>query len=125
MFTILFYGGIVVAFLMVWIIFKCAKSNRKFYETETSSWWIRWYKWRYLFAFLLVPILLLGYPIVVDGEHYHMIGLPLMVAAFDSKGTDFVSPFTSIFLLIDVALIYFSIHIIICIFQRWTNERKK
>ena len=125
MFTILFYGGIVVAFLMVWRIFKCAKSNRKFYETSTSLWWRRWYKWRYLFAFLFVPILLLEYPVIVDGELYHVLGFPLVSAAFDSTGRDFISPITGIFLLIDVAIIYFSIHIIICILQRWASERIK
>ena len=124
MFTILFYGGIVVAFLMVWMIFKCAKANKKFYETSTSLWWKRLYKWRYLIAFVLVPVLLLEYPVIVDGVHYHVFGLPLMAAVFDSNGRDFIGPLTGIFLLIDAIILYFSIHIFICILRRWADSKK-
>ena len=123
MFAILFYGGIILAFIVIWTIYRCAKANRTFCKTTISARWQWLYKWRYLVALLLVPLLLPGYPVVVDGEHYQIIGFPLMAAAFDSNNTDFVSPFTGLFFLIDVVIVYFSIHIILCLLQRWAGRK--
>ena len=124
MFTILFYGGIILAFILIWIEYKCASSNKIFYQITQSIWWKRIYKWRYLIAFLLVPLLLPGYHVIVDNEPYHIIGLPLVAAVFDSIGTDFVSAFTSIFLIIDAVILYFSIHILLCIVQQFVKKEK-
>ena len=119
MFTILFYGGIVLALAVVWIEYKCAVSNKKFYKTSNALWWNRVYKWRYLVGFMFILLLMIEYPVSVDGEWYSVIGFPLMAAVFDSKGTDFVSAFTGMFLFIDAVLLYFSIHIVLCILRRW------
>jgi len=64
---------------------------------------------------------LLEYPVFVDGEHYKIFGFPLIGAVFDSKGTDFVSAMTGIFLFIDAVVWYFSIHIFLCVLQRWSK----
>jgi len=125
MLGIIFYGGIVLAFFIVWVEYKCAVSNKKFYVISTSMRWNRMYKWRYLIAFLLVPMLLLEYPVYADGEHYKILGFPLLSAVFDSKGRDFVSAITGMFLVVDAVIIYFSIHIIICLLRRWTNDKIK
>lgn len=123
MFTLIFYGGIVLALMLIWIEYKCAVSNKKFYAISKSIWWNRVYKWRYFVAFVLVPFLILEYPVYVDGERYLVFGFPLMAAAFDSSGRDFVSALTGIFLLIDAIILYFSIHILLCIFKRWAIKK--
>jgi hypothetical protein len=122
MLAILFYGGIIISFIIIWLEYKCAISNKRFYKITQSTKWKRLYKWRYLIAFILVPILFPGYHIVVDSESFHIIGFPLMAAVFDSRGTDFVSAFTGIFLFIDALILYFSIHVFICIAQRWVEK---
>jgi len=124
MFTILFYGGIVFAFILIWIEYKCANSNKEFYQITQSIWWKRIYKWRYLIAFLLVSILFVEYPISVDNESYHVLGFPLMAAVFDSTGKDFISALTGIFLFIDAVILYFSIHILLCITQQFVKKEK-
>jgi len=124
MFSILFYGGILISLILIWAEYKCAVSNKFFYQIIQSIWWKRIYKWRYLIAFLLVPILFVGYPIIVDNEPYHVLGFPLMAAVFDSTGRDFISALTGIFLFIDAVILYFSIHILLCIAQRWTKRGK-
>jgi len=125
MLSIIFYGGIIVSLIVVWTEYKCAVSNRKFYQTTQSILWMKIYKWRYLVAFLLVPILMFGYPVSVDNESYQVIGFPLMGAVFDSTGRDFISALTGIFLLIDAVIFYFFIHVLLCIAQRWTNNKKE
>lgn len=125
MFAVIFYGGIALALLMLWFIYRCARSNGVFARSVQGVGWKRWYRWRYLLAFLVVPIAFVGYPIVVDGDRFTIFGFPLMVAAFDSKGADFVGPFTDIFVLFNVIILYFSIHIFLCLFQRCFKRRKK
>lgn len=125
MFTLIFYGGIVVALILIWIEYKCAVSNKKFYGASKVVWWSRVYKWRYLVAFMIVPLLLLEYPVYVDGERYRIFGFPLMAAAFDSSGRDFISALTSIFLLIDAIILYFFIYILLCVSQQWTKRKHK
>ncbi|MEW5722482.1 MAG: hypothetical protein AB1896_05215 [Thermodesulfobacteriota bacterium] len=105
----MFYLLIFVALVLAAAEFAAAWSNRTAYRgNQAPPTWKRFYRWRWLaglpFAALSVFV---SYPLAFGAESYRVIGFPLMAAAFDEAGRDYVGPFTGVFMFINAVLWYF------------------
>ncbi len=82
-----------------------AIKNIKFKKaTVMKSTWKRSYWWSWAVGIpLAVSSVFMIYKITSDsGETYSIIGLPFFAGAFNSKGADFVSPLTPLFMLANI-----------------------
>src|SRR5438046_3135780 len=89
--------------------FFTARSNRyAFKQGQASALWLRVYRWRWLIGVLFaIASAFVYYPMTGGGERYRVMGFPLMVAAFDSAGRDYVGPLTTPSLIANAAIWFF------------------
>jgi len=93
--------------------FFAARSNRfAFKQAQASALWLRVYRWRWLVGVLFaIASAFIYYPMTGGEERYRVMGLPFMVAAFDSAGRDYVGPLTTPSFLANAAIWFFLPHV--------------
>ncbi len=114
----IFYFLIIVALFLIFFEIYCSKKNKKYYlENKNSARWNKIYKWRWLIGIVFLPLSLIEYPMF--GTSNTVVGFPLIIAAFDEAGRDYVGVITVPFAIVNALIWYFTIHIILCIWSKY------
>lgn len=105
----MFYALLLIAALMIAVEVLAAKTNRRIRRKGLASpKWEKAYQWRWVFG---IPSAVLSafvfYPMPGVPELSQVMGFPLMVAAFDEAGHDYVGPFTVPSFFANIAIWYF------------------
>ncbi|MEJ0040246.1 MAG: hypothetical protein WDO68_30170 [Gammaproteobacteria bacterium] len=87
-----------------------ARRNRTFIKgVPPKSAWATAYRWRFLVGVPFAGVsVFMGYTLPGASEKYRVIGLPFMVAAFDSAGRDYVGPLSLPSLIANAAVWFFA-----------------
>ena len=121
----MFYILTLIAIAIIAVEIFSAKQNKKTNQADTASKsWHAAYKWRYLLgAPFAVGSYFISYPISGGNETYTVMGFPLMAAAFDESGSDYVGPTTGPFILINAVIWYFLPFIILFLWSRFNANK--
>ena len=116
----MFYALLAIAALMIiGEIFSAMANRRVRREGFGSEKWDTAHRWRWILG---VPFVILSvfitYPMAGDTAGYTVVGFPLMVAAFDEAGHDYVGPFTAPSFLANALIWYFLPQIMLFIWAR-------
>ncbi len=117
----MFYILIVIAILLIGLEFYSSKQNKKlFSENKNFEIWNKIYKWHWIVGFVFVPISIIEYPMF--GTSNTVVGFPLIIAAFDEAGRDYVGITTTPFAIINAIIWFFMIQIILYIWSRFLTK---
>jgi len=113
----MFYVLLLVAIVIVIFEVLASRKNRSTKQNNTaSSAWQNIYRWRWVVG---VPFAIVSafvyFPMSGETESYRVMGFPLMVAAFDEAGRDYVGPFTGPSFIANAVIWYFLPHIILMV----------
>jgi len=123
----MFYVLLVVATLIIAIEVVSARMNRRIrLEGRASAKWEKAYRWRWVIG---VPFAVLSafvsYPMVGETESYRILGFPLMVAAFDEAGHDYVGPLTGPSFFANAVIWYFLPQIALLVWAKAKRPRNE
>ncbi len=80
--------------------------------------WNKFYKWRWIIGIIFVPISMIEYPMF--GTSNTVVGFPLIIAAFDESGRDYIGITTTPFAIINAAIWFFMVQIILYTWSRFS-----
>ena len=117
----MFYVLIVLTLVIIGFeIFSFKKNKNLYLNKNMTKKWNRIYKWHWLIGIIFIPISLIQYPMF--GTSNTVVGFPLMIAAFDEAGRDYVSAFTTPFAIINAIVWFFLIQIILYIWSKFIKN---
>ncbi len=117
----MFYILIVIAILLIVLEFYSSKQNKKFFsENKNFKVWKKIYKWRWLIGIIFIPISIIEYPMF--GTSNTVVGFPLITAAFDKAGRDYVGITTTPFAIINAIIWFFIIQVILYIWSKFLTK---
>lgn len=120
----MFYALLIIAVLLIAAELIAANKNRQIRRANGAT--VKWqkaYRWRWVIGipFAVVSVFV-SYPMSGDTESYRVFGFPLMVAAFDEAGSDYVGPFTAPAFFANSAIWYFLPQIALYIWSKAVRE---
>jgi len=117
----MFYILVILTIAMIGFEIFCFKKNKKIYKSyNVTSKWKQTYKWRWIIGIIFIPISLIEYPMF--GTSNTVVGFPLIIAAFDEVGRDYVGVTTTPFAVINTIVWFFMIQIILYIWSKFINK---
>ncbi|WP_295421297.1 hypothetical protein [Sulfurovum sp.] len=124
----MFYFLIFLAIAIIGLEIFSSKQNKKLYfEKNLTKNWNKIYKWRWIIGIIFIPISIIEYPMF--GTQNTVLGFPLIIAAFDEAGRDYVGITTTPFAIINAVIFYFMIQVILYIWSRFiiktSNKTKR
>lgn len=123
----LFYSLLLLSVILIVAEVISAKKNRATrLGNSANEVWNKIYRWRWLVG---IPFAVLStviyYPISGETESYRIMGFPLMVAAFDEAGRDYVGPFTGPSLFGNAVIWYFLPHLALFAWAKVLSTKRK
>ncbi len=105
----MFYALLIFAIVLIAAEVISANKNRQIRRKNGGTGaWQKVYRWRWVIGipFAVVSVFV-SYPMSGETESYRVIGFPLIAAAFDNVGHDYVGPLTGFSLLGNAFIWYF------------------
>lgn len=123
----MFYILVLIAILLVVLEIIAAKKNKYSHVSgNITDKWLIVYKWRYLLGLpFAVASFFVSYTMSGDTEPYKVMGFPLMAAAFDDAGRDYVGPLTVPFFFINAVIWYFLPFLILLLWSYINTKKQK
>ena len=123
----MFYALLLIAASMIVLEVFAARTNRRIRRKGLAPReWEKAYQWRWVFG---IPFAVLSafvfYPMPGLPESVQVVGFPLMVAAFDEAGHDYVGVFTVPSFFANIAIWYFLPQIVLLVWAKIMKPSNK